>query len=111
MVVDLPLPLALPISSLILILKRILTTKEESIVIEIVERRILSPIQKWFFHLGFKVKPCLKTSFHLRFVGCNIPRPNPIVNVNENVLKLVICLISFCMHLSWHSARMYCAVK
>jgi hypothetical protein len=22
---------------------------------------------------------------------CNIPRPNPIVNVNENVLKLVSC--------------------
>jgi hypothetical protein len=38
-------------------------------------------------------------------------RRKPIVNVNENVLKLVSCLISFCMHLSWHSACMYCAVK
>jgi hypothetical protein len=27
--------------------------------------------------------------------NCNTPRPNPIVNVNENVLKLVSCLISF----------------
>jgi hypothetical protein len=26
---------------------------------------------------------------------CNIPRPNPIVNVNTNVRKLVSCLISF----------------
>jgi hypothetical protein len=26
---------------------------------------------------------------------CNIPRSNPIVNVNANVLKLVSCLISF----------------
>jgi hypothetical protein len=49
--------------------------------------------------------------FKCIWYACNIPRPNPIVNVNENVLKLVSCLISFCMHLSWHSVCMYCAVK
>jgi hypothetical protein len=45
---------------------------------------------------------------HYLHLVCNIPRP---CNVNENVLKLVSCLISFCMHISWHSACMYCTVK
>jgi hypothetical protein len=38
-------------------------------------------------------------------------RPNPIVNVNANVLKLVSCMTSFYMHISWYSACMYCVVK
>jgi hypothetical protein len=53
-----PYPLALPISSLSLILKGILAKEEESIVSyqRSFERRILSTIRNWFSHLGSRVK-------------------------------------------------------
>jgi hypothetical protein len=52
--------------------------------------------------------------YYMRFIeGLSIIplSQTPTVNVNENVLKLVSCLISFCTHLPWDSAHMYCALK
>jgi hypothetical protein len=57
------------------------------------------------------VHDALRTVHKIRGGDCNICQPNPIVNVNASVLKLLSCLISFFMHLSWHSACMYCVVK
>jgi hypothetical protein len=79
------------------------TERVNRVIEDMLRMYVMDKPKKWedYLHLvEFAYNNGYQTSLKMRpfetlYGSCNIPRLNPIVNVNANVLKLVSCLISF----------------